>query len=173
MSQENVEIVRRGVEAGNRRDVEAMIEVLDPEIEWHSALLMSLEGEAALYRGHEGIRTFFGDLNELFDRVHAEYPEIRDLGDRVVGIGRIRVRGRGSGAETESPIATLVDLKNGKGIRIRTYLDPQRGPRSRRAVGVGAVCLFGERPSDELRRRGIVAGLVHVPPPHPRFLARY
>jgi ketosteroid isomerase-like protein len=126
MSEENVEIVRRGFETGNRREVEAMIELLDPEIEWHSALLMSLEGEAAVYRGHEGIRTFFGDLDELFDRVHAEYPEIRDLGDRVVGIGRIRMRGKGSGAETESPIVTVVDLKNGKATQVRTYLDPKQ-----------------------------------------------
>jgi ketosteroid isomerase-like protein len=103
-----------------------MIELLDPEIEWHSALLMSLEGEAAVYRGHEGIRTFFGDLDELFDRVHAEYPEIRDLGDRVFGIGRIRMRGKGSGAETESPIVTVVDLKNGKATQVRTYLDPKQ-----------------------------------------------
>jgi ketosteroid isomerase-like protein len=125
MSQENIEIVRRGFEAGNRRDVEALIEVLDPEVEWHSALLKALEGKAAMYRGHEGIREFFRDLDELFDMLHAEYPEIRDLGDRVVGIGRIRMRGKGSGAETESPICSVVDFKNGKAIRVRTYLDPK------------------------------------------------
>ena len=125
MSGENVEIVRRGFEAGNRRDVEALIEVLDPEVEWHSALLMSLEGEAAVYRGHQGIRTFFRDLDGLFDKLHAEYPEIRDLGDRVVAIGRISTRGKGSGAETESPIGTVIDLKNGKATQVRTYLDPK------------------------------------------------
>ena len=125
MSQENVELVRRGFEAGNRRDVEALIEVLDPEVEWHSALLMSLEGEAAVYRGHEGIREFFRDLDELFDKLHAEYPEIRDHGDRVVGLGRISMRGKGSGAETESPIGTVIDLKNGKATQVRTFLDPR------------------------------------------------
>ena len=123
MSEENVEVMRRGFEAGNRRDIEAMLDVLDPEVEWHSALVMSLEGEAAVYRGHEGIREFFRALDELFDKLHADYPEIRDLGDRVVGIGRISMRGKGSGAETESPIGTVVDFKNGKAIRVRTYLD--------------------------------------------------
>ena len=137
MSQENVELVRRGFEAGNRRDVEALIEVLDPEVEWHSALLMSLEGEAAVYRGHEGIREFFRDLDELFDKLHAEYPEIRDHGDQVVGLGRISMQGKGSGAETESPIGTVIDLKNGKATQVRTFLDHKRRPRSRRAVGVG------------------------------------
>jgi ketosteroid isomerase-like protein len=125
MSDENVEVMRRGFEAGNRRDIEAMLDVLDPEVEWHSALVMSLEGEAAVYRGHEGFRAFFRALDELFDNLHADYPEIRDLGDRVVGIGRISMRGKGSGAETESPICTVVDFKNGKAIRVQTYLDPK------------------------------------------------
>ncbi len=33
MSEENVETVKRGVDAYNRRDVEALLEVLDPEVE--------------------------------------------------------------------------------------------------------------------------------------------
>lgn len=38
MSQESVEAFKRGLEAGNRGDVEALLEELDPEVEWHSAL---------------------------------------------------------------------------------------------------------------------------------------
>ena len=34
------------------------------------------------------------------------------------------MRGRGSGAATESLIVTMVDFKNGKAIQVRTYLDP-------------------------------------------------
>ena len=124
MSRENVEAFKRGVEAANRRDLEAALEEFDPEVEWHSGLLMSLEGEATVYRGHEGIRVLYRDFDELFDKVHWEYAEIRDLGDRVVGIGRFHMRGKGSGAETESPICSVVDFKNGKAIQVRTYLDP-------------------------------------------------
>ena len=43
--------------------------------------------------------------------------EFRDLGDRVVAIGRFRTRGRKSGVEAESPIAYVVDIKDGKVIR--------------------------------------------------------
>jgi ketosteroid isomerase-like protein len=56
---------------------------------------------------------------------HAEYPEIRDLDDRTVAIGNVRARGIASEAEIESPHATVVEYKNGKGFRIRTYLDPR------------------------------------------------
>jgi ketosteroid isomerase-like protein len=124
MSQENVEAMKRGLDAYNRRDVEALLEELDPEVEWHPALLVPLEGEPTVYRGHEGIREFFRDVDDVLAEIEGEYSEIRDLGNRVVGIGRLRMRGRGSGAETESPLANVTDFENGKVRRIRTYLDP-------------------------------------------------
>ena len=46
MSQENVEIVRRVSDAYNRRDVEAMLDELHPEIEWHPWLQIQIGGEA-------------------------------------------------------------------------------------------------------------------------------
>ena len=54
-----------------------------------------------------------------------EFPEIRDLGDRIVAIGRLRARGRESGAETVTPIAYVVDYKDGKAIRSSVVLDPE------------------------------------------------
>ena len=125
MSQENVEIFKRAIDAYNRRDVEALLETLDPEVEWHSALMIPLGGKAAVYRGHEGIRKLFRDLDEVLDEWQAEFPQIRDLGDWVVAIGCVRTRGRGSGAETESPLASVSAIKNGKAVEVRTYLDPQ------------------------------------------------
>ena len=38
MSQENVEAVKRAREAANRGDIEALLEELDPEVEWHPAM---------------------------------------------------------------------------------------------------------------------------------------
>jgi ketosteroid isomerase-like protein len=123
MSQENVEAVKRAAVAGNRRDVEAILEELDPEVEWHPGLPAVLGGEATVYRGHEGVRKLWRDLYEAFAEVQIEYSEIRDLGDRVLAIGRFNARGRESGAEVESPVAYLVEERNGKAIRVRTYLD--------------------------------------------------
>ncbi len=125
MSQENVEAFKRTVEAGNRRDIDAVVEELDPEVEWHPALLASLEGGATVYRGREGVREWFRDVYEDLGEIHQEYEEIRDLGGRVIAIGHIRTRGKASGAETESPIAYVVEYKNGKATRIQSYLDPQ------------------------------------------------
>ena len=123
MSQENVELVKRFVDAYNRRDVEAMLNDLDPEIEWHSGILTALGRDAAVYRGHDGFRQGLRDIYEALGETQIEYSEIRDLGSRTLAIGRFRARGRGSGAEIDSPNASVADFKNGKAVRIRTYFD--------------------------------------------------
>ena len=125
MSQENVEIFKRAFDAINRRDAEALVAELDPEVEWHPAILMAIGGKQTVYRGHEGVREWLRDLYETLSEFQAEYPEIRDLGDRTVAIGCVRARGRASEVEIESPHATVAEFKNGKGIRIRTFLDPK------------------------------------------------
>ena len=53
----------------------------------------------------------------------AEVTEVRELGERVVAIGRLRMRGKESGAETASPMGFVADFKDGKAILVRTYLD--------------------------------------------------
>jgi ketosteroid isomerase-like protein len=124
MSEEDLEALKRGTEAINRRDVEAMLEVLDPGVEYRAALPVLLGGAAAVYHGHAGVRELFRELYDVLDEIHVEYSEIRDLGDRTVAIGRLRTRGKGSGAETESPYGSVSDFRNGKVVRFRSYLDP-------------------------------------------------
>jgi ketosteroid isomerase-like protein len=125
MSQENAEAFKRGLEAGNRGDIETLLEVLDPEVAWHSALHSLLGGEATVYRGHDGVREMLRDLDEAFDEIHFEISEIRDLGDRLVAIGRSRARRKASGADVKSPIGFVTKFKNGKATSIRNYLDPK------------------------------------------------
>jgi len=125
MSQENIEAFKRATEAYNRRDVDALLKELDPEVEWHSALLIPFGGEATVGRGHDGVREVLSEVNEALAEIHLDYPEIRDLGDRIVAIGHIRTRGKHSGVVTEMAFGTVTHMKNGKAIRIWTYLDPQ------------------------------------------------
>jgi ketosteroid isomerase-like protein len=124
MGQENVEVFKRAFDAINRGDAEALVAELDPEVEWHGAILMAMGGTQTVYRGHEGVREWLRDLYETLSDFQAEYPEILDLGDRTVAIGRVRARGAASGAKIESPHGTVTDFKDGKATRVRTYLDP-------------------------------------------------
>jgi ketosteroid isomerase-like protein len=99
---------------------------LDPEVEWHDGVSGDARGEATVYRAHEGVRDALRDLYETLSEFHADYPEIRDLVDRTVAIGRIRARGRASEAELESPHGTVVEFKNGKGVGFEPTSTPKR-----------------------------------------------
>jgi ketosteroid isomerase-like protein len=94
-------------------------------VEWHGALQALLESEATVYRGHEGVRQWVRDIDEALADIRLDFPEIRDLSDRIVAIGRLRARGKASGAESESPFGCVVESKNGKATRVRVFLDPK------------------------------------------------
>ena len=123
MSQDNVRAFERGIDAINRRDIEALIEELHPDVEWHDVFGLMLGGEARMYRGHDGVRELFRDLYDAFAETNSEYSDIRDSGDRIVAIGLLRVRGNESGAVTESELGTICRFENGKVTFVRTFLD--------------------------------------------------
>jgi ketosteroid isomerase-like protein len=123
MSEENVDAFKRGTAAMNRGDIQGMLEVVDPGVVWRDVINVMLGGETTLYRGHRGVRELFRDLYESFAEIEADYRDFRDLGERVVALGDLRIRGKESGAETNSPVAALTEWKDGKTIRVSTYLD--------------------------------------------------
>jgi ketosteroid isomerase-like protein len=120
--------MQRGTEAFNRRDAEGVIEELDAEIEWTDTLLqLLLGGGEQTYHGHEGVRDLMRMQDELFSEFITEHSEVRELGDKMVGVGIWRTRGRSSGVPMETPVATLIEFKGAKAIRVRTYLNPDEG----------------------------------------------
>jgi ketosteroid isomerase-like protein len=121
MSQENLEIPRRLIEAYGRGDIPAFLELLHPEVEW-IPIMAALEGR--VYRGREGVRRWLEELGRHWEYFQPCYEEYHDLGDRVLIFGRWRARGRASGVELENQPATwLYEIKDGKAIWMRTFTD--------------------------------------------------
>jgi len=121
MAQANVEIVKRLMDAVNRRDVDTLAEVTTTDLEWFPVFAARVEGDP--YRGREGIETFLREVDETWEEFLPVPEEYRDLGDRVLGLGRLRTRGRSSGVPVDSPWGGIYDLRGGEVSRIRTYLD--------------------------------------------------
>jgi ketosteroid isomerase-like protein len=121
MSQRNVEIAKRLMSAVNRRDVDALAEVTTPDLEWFPVFAARVEGDA--YRGREGIETFLGEVDETWEEFLPVPEEYRDLGERVLGLGSLKTRGRGSGVPIDSPWGGIYDFRDGRVARIRTFLD--------------------------------------------------
>jgi ketosteroid isomerase-like protein len=129
VSEENVDLIRRAIDAYNQRDVEALLQTLDPEIEWNPALPGVLAGGSHVYRGHDGIVAMFRDFADVLDEVRFDYADIHDRGDLVVAVGEIHTRGKASGAETVSDYACVGRIRDGKGISLVGYLDPAEAMR--------------------------------------------
>jgi ketosteroid isomerase-like protein len=118
MSQENLEIVRRSIEAFQRGDYEAAMEAIDTEIEYD----LTHFPDGKVYLGHEGIREAFRIWLGTWENYRQELDELIDLGgDEVLALVREFGRGKGSGIELERPTAGVWTLHDGKAVRIRFY----------------------------------------------------
>lgn len=112
---------RRGFDAVNRRDFDAVLEVLDPEIEWDMSHAFF---DGPIYYGHAGVRRFFEDVYKLWDEWRIEIGELYQGGGHVVILGWWAARGKGSDAPVRSPGGWLWEVRDGRGIRMRFYPDP-------------------------------------------------
>jgi ketosteroid isomerase-like protein len=123
MSRENVETVRRAVEAWNTDDLDAFLAELDPDVEWQPAIEPGLEGEATVYRGHDGARQIWTqDRGEAWERLVNRPQEFRDLGDSVLVLGRLDLTARTTGIEFGQEVGEVFDLRAGRIVRIRDFL---------------------------------------------------
>lgn len=125
MPGENIEAFKRFVDAFNRRDLPAILEEVDPGVEWRPASAVAIGGEEAVYRGHAGVPDALRDLYGSFAKLEIEISEYREARNAVVGTGQIHTRGKESGAEVVSPFGVLIEFKRAKATDIRSYLDPQ------------------------------------------------
>jgi ketosteroid isomerase-like protein len=121
MSQESIDLVKRGIEAYNRRDIDAIYEMATPDFEWVPALLSGFEGDGV--RGREGMERYFTEVEETWVAYRLTIDEFRDLGGRVLVLGRIEGRGRGSGLPVETAWGCIFELRDARLSRARAYLD--------------------------------------------------
>ncbi len=106
MSQENVEIVRRTVEAILRGDWEQAAHLLDPDAEGHGTVGGLSEGE--VLRGVTQLRHSFEQEDaEAWDERRLKAEEFIDAGHRVVVLVREFRRGGAAGSSSR-PIRQLL-----------------------------------------------------------------
>jgi ketosteroid isomerase-like protein len=119
MPESHVEIVKIGLDAWNRRDIDAVIEILH-----HDAELIPMRAvfEGTVYHGTGGFRTFLRDMGEEWENFRLEPDEFRELDDaRVLVLGRLQGRGKASGVEFDTPAAWVCELRDGKVAKVQFY----------------------------------------------------
>jgi ketosteroid isomerase-like protein len=120
MSEENVEIVRRALEAWGRGDPKAVSDLLDPEVEW---TMPSNIPDAGTYCGRDEVVQRLEEFLEAWDDLAVTVEDLVDAGDRVVALVRYSGRGRESGIEVggASTDAQVWTVRNGKALRVELY----------------------------------------------------
>ena len=107
-------------EALNRRDIDAAMEALDPDAEWHESEVLP---DTGIYRGREAIRAFLTDFLDSWERFHQTVEEVRQADDRVLVLIHLEARGRGSAAEVDARYAHLWAISGTRGIRVDAFYD--------------------------------------------------
>ena len=130
MSQENVDLTRRAFQAFADRDLNALLAMLDDDVEAFP-ILAGMDGG---YPGHDRIRRWWADLFGTFPDFKAEVVEVRDFGDLTIAVLRLR----GHGAESDTPVDSaawhMSRFRHGKCIGWRVYTSEREaleavGPR--------------------------------------------
>ena len=131
MSEENVEIIRKAVEAFNADGPEvAGQRFFADEIEFHDP---PDSPSPRVARGRDAVREQFNAFNETWEKHTTELREIRAVGpDRVLLVSIEHFTGR-DGIELQAPSASVFTLRGGKVIRWETFWDAER---AREASGI-------------------------------------
>ncbi len=120
MSERNIEVVRQLIEAWNQRDKDLAAGYLAADIEWAPAGPAAVE--RAVYRGREECSRGFAAVWETWEEFRFEETEIRDLGDSVLWLGVVHMKGSASHLELDQEFANNFLLRDGLIARARAFL---------------------------------------------------
>jgi len=123
VSAENVERATRILNAVASRDLDTLLELTDPDIDWQSFFAMSAGG---VYHGHEGMRRYIEDLHDAWEILDPTFDDALAIGAVVLMVGHIHYRGKGSGVESDTVAGWILEFRDGKALRFRAFNDPER-----------------------------------------------
>ena len=116
-----MEVAQQQIDACNRRDVDAFVALVSPNVEWEDSVFWS--ESARVYRGRAELREWFEKILEPWASFHIEVEEITEtVDDRVFIGGVLTTRGKGSGVETEVRGWFVLWIANGKITRRQVFL---------------------------------------------------
>jgi ketosteroid isomerase-like protein len=117
------QVVREIWSRWNGGERSANPELIDPEIEIHSDLTRGV------FQGTDGLRRWSAEIDEQFDDWNLEIGEVQTLEDgRLLVTGSIHGRGRQSHIDLDEVVAWLVEMRDGRMLRLYTFIGPD-GPQ--------------------------------------------
>ena len=94
------------MEAWNQHDADLWLSYAAPDVEWAPAGPAAVE--RTVYRGHDEVASGFAAIWETWDVFHLEEGQVRDLGDSVLWLGRVKMRGSASHIDLDQEFAVHI-----------------------------------------------------------------
>jgi ketosteroid isomerase-like protein len=118
MSRANLEIVRRNNDAYNARDLTAYLETVAESVRFESRFSAM---DRVIYRGHDDLRRYFVELDEVWSRYEMQLERMVDVGDHVALLCHLFAIGRESDLQLEERPGVVFTVKEGKIVEISAY----------------------------------------------------
>ena len=119
MSQENVEIVRRGYEAWNEGGSELAKEFWAEDIEFHDPPNLP---DSTVVRGRDAVAAHLTDQAKVVGDLKLTPVDVRTQGDAVGLRLELTIRGAESGVDVPGEMAQVVEVADGRIQRIRVFM---------------------------------------------------
>jgi ketosteroid isomerase-like protein len=114
MSQENVESVKAGFAAHNRGDLDALVELYDPEAVFETLLL-------GTHHGNEAIRLIYEENQKTLSGYDVVPVELIDAGDKVVAVAQTVGAGPASQIAVDDHFAFVFTFKGERVVREQAF----------------------------------------------------
>jgi ketosteroid isomerase-like protein len=116
------DVVRAGIAAYQRGDIEALIPSLAADVVWEEDPEWP---DGQIWRGHEGVRASFRERLESTD-IAIEIEEVIERRRRVLALMRWTAEGQGSGAVAALRPGVVFDFEGELIQRVRFFLEQSR-----------------------------------------------
>ena len=119
MSQENVEVARRGYEHFSASG-DMLAEMLDPDFVWDMSTFRGWP-ERQEYPGIEGARRFNAEWADAWDDWEVVVEDYVDAGEQVVVLVRQRGRSKASGVPVDMRLGQVWTFEGEQAVRMEMY----------------------------------------------------
>ena len=114
MAEADVEALQRGYEALNRGDLSVVLDLIDPDIEWHQP---DPSPDAGTHTGRDSFERFLRSWMDSFDGFNVEPEQVFERDDKLIAVVHQSGRGRASGVQVDARLAHIWTVKDGRAIR--------------------------------------------------------
>jgi ketosteroid isomerase-like protein len=123
MGEDELELIGRGMGLVDDGDIQALLELVHPEIEWRPPTQGTLDD---VYGGTEGVRRLFEQLTEAWDSIEHRPIEVVEANPETIIITNLRLHAQASGLNVDEVWAYAIEVRDEKLFRVAMYTDVEQ-----------------------------------------------